>query len=240
MSMEISPEVVEASRFFDAENHQALADPRTHLIVGDGRSHLLLSTEQYDVIMSEPSNPWIAGVASLFTREFFQGARARLAPGGIICQWAHTYTISARDLRSIVATFTSVFPNGTAWMVNDNDVLMIAAVDPVEPLLGNIEKNWTRVERRRKPCRGRRNGSLLRAVAVHCGSGRPRTLRAGADILDDDRMRLEFSAPRELHNASAGENDASLASVADAIRAIDHPRAEGARNGRAVARREPT
>ncbi|MFN7981244.1 MAG: fused MFS/spermidine synthase [Vicinamibacterales bacterium] len=142
--VEISPEVVEASSFFDAENHKALSDPRTHLIVGDGRSHLLLSTSQYDVIISEPSNPWIAGVASLFTREFFEGARARLAPGGIICQWAHTYTISERDLRSIVATFTSVFPNGTAWMVNDNDVLMVASLDPVVPMLGNIESHWSR------------------------------------------------------------------------------------------------
>ena len=63
---------MEASSFFESENHQALSDPRTHLIVGDGRSHLLLSTQQYDVIISEPSNPWIAGVASLFTREFFR------------------------------------------------------------------------------------------------------------------------------------------------------------------------
>ena len=62
--VEISPEVVDASRFFERENRRALADPRTHLIVGDGRSHLLLSRRQYDVIISEPSNPWIAGVAA--------------------------------------------------------------------------------------------------------------------------------------------------------------------------------
>jgi spermidine synthase len=90
----------------------ALADPRTHLIVGDGRSHLALSNQKYDVIVSEPSNPWIAGVSSLFTKEFFESARERLAPGGIICQWANAYNISEQDLKSIVATFTSVFPNG--------------------------------------------------------------------------------------------------------------------------------
>ena len=87
---------MEASRFFTAENHDALSDPRTNLIVGDGRSHLLLTRRQYDVIISEPSNPWIAGVAALFTREFFEGARARLAPGGILCQWANAYNISDR------------------------------------------------------------------------------------------------------------------------------------------------
>ena len=117
--------MIEASRFFAAENHDALSDPRTRLIVGDGRSHLLLSQRTYDVIISEPSNPWIAGVSALFTREFFLAARDRLAPGGIICQWANAYNISDRDLRSIVATFLSVFPDGTAWLVGADDVLLV-------------------------------------------------------------------------------------------------------------------
>jgi spermidine synthase len=125
--IEISPEVVEASSLFAAENYHALSDPRTRLIVGDGRSHLALSNRRYDVLISEPSNPWIAGVAALFTREFFLSARSRLAPGGIICQWAHTYNITDRDLRSIVATFTSVFPDGTAWLIGQDDLLLVAA-----------------------------------------------------------------------------------------------------------------
>jgi spermidine synthase len=222
--IEISPEVVEASRFFESENHNALADPRINLIVGDGRSHILLSRQAYDVIISEPSNPWIAGVAALFTREFFEGARARLAPGGLICQWAHTYTISDRDLRAIVATFTSVFPNATAWMVNDNDLLMVGSVDDTLPPLENIELNWRR---------GNAATNLAEVGAAEpfdvlsLYSAGPIQLRAyatpagtPADVLDDDRMRLEFSAPRELHNASAGSNDASLASMA---RAEDAP-----------------
>ena len=211
--VEISPEVVEASRFFEVENHNALSDPRTHLIVGDGRSHLLLSRQQYDVIISEPSNPWIAGVASLFTREFFQGARARLAPGGIICQWAHTYTISERDLRSIVATFTSVFPNGTAWMVNDNDVLMVASLEPVVPMLQNIESHWTRATAATNLAEV---GAIEPFDVLSLFAAGPAELAkygAGADILDDDRMRLEFSAPREIHNASTGDNDASFAAI---------------------------
>lgn len=213
--VEISPEVVEASRFFDAENHQALSDPRTHLIVGDGRSHLLLTRRQYDVIISEPSNPWIAGVASLFTREFFEGARARLAPGGVICQWAHTYTMSEQDLRSIVATFTAVFPNGTAWMVNDNDVLMVASLDPILPRLDNIEKHWTRGHTAENLAEvGATEPFHVLSLFLAGPEGLAR-YSAGADILDDDRMRLEFSAPRELHNASAGNNDASFASASD-------------------------
>lgn len=218
--VEISPEVVEASRFFEVENHKALEDPRTNLIIGDGRSHILLSRQKYDVIISEPSNPWIAGVAALFTKEFFEGAKAHLAPGGLICQWAHTYTISQQDLRAIVATFTSVFPNGTAWMVNGNDLLMVGSQDGAPQALGNIEAHWSR---------GSAAANLAEVAATEpfdvlsLFAGTGRELQAFAqgtdgtvDILDDDRMRLEFSAPRELHQASAGANDASLASIAKA------------------------
>ena len=130
--LEISPGVVEASRFFEAENNRALADPRTRLIVGDGRTHLMLGRQSYDVIVSEPSNPWMAGIASLFTREFFEGARDRLTPGGVLCQWAHTYDISSSDLKSIVATFLSVFPNGTLWLVGDADVLLVGSTEPLD------------------------------------------------------------------------------------------------------------
>ena len=99
--VEISPEVVEASHLFTAENHRALDDPRTRLILGDGRSHLAaVFARNTTSIISEPSNPWMAGVAALFTREFFAAVRDRLAPGGIVCQWAHTYDIS--DRRSAV------------------------------------------------------------------------------------------------------------------------------------------
>ena len=142
--LEISPEVVEASRYFTVENHDALSDPRTNLIVGDGRSHLLLTRRQYDVIISEPSNPWIAGVAALFTREFFEGARARLAPGGILCQWANAYNISDPDLRSIIATFIAVFPHGTVWLVGGDDVLMMASDGPLDERLARMRDNWSR------------------------------------------------------------------------------------------------
>ena len=217
--VEISPEVVDASRFFERENRRALADPRTHLIVGDGRSHLLLSRRQYDVIISEPSNPWIAGVAALFTREFFEGARARLAPGGVICQWAHTYTMSEQDLRAIVATFIAVFPQGSAWMVNDNDLLMVASLDPIEPRLATLDAHWTR---------GQAAESLAAVGAVEpftvlsLYAGGPDALARFANhapVLDDDRMRLEFSAPREIHNREASRNDVSFASTVDAAQA---------------------
>ena len=127
--VEISPEVIEASAYFEHKNRGVLKRPGLRLLVGDGRSHLRLSPRKYDVIVSEPSNPWMAGVAALFTREFFEAARARLRPGGVFCQWAHTYEIAEEDLRSIVRTFSSVFPDGTMWLVGDADLLLIGLPD---------------------------------------------------------------------------------------------------------------
>ena len=211
--VEISPEVVEASRFFVAENYDALKDPRTNLIVGDGRSHLLLAERKYDVIISEPSNPWIAGVAALFTREFFAGARARLADGGIMCQWANAYNISDADLRAIAATFTSVFPFGTVWLVGGDDVLFVGSAAPLDGALANIERNW----RRPGVADDLAKVSVLDPFSIlSLFMGGPAELgryTKGAAGFTDDRMTLEFSAPRELHRRSSGENAAALTTL---------------------------
>lgn len=212
--IEISPEVVEASKFFAEENHHALDDPRTHLIVGDGRSHVLLADRQYDVIVSEPSNPWIVGVAALFTREFFEAARARLAPGGLICQWAHTYNIAEADLRSIVATFTSVFPNATMWLIGGDDILMIAGAEPLDDRLPGIERHWQRpgVAADLAEAGVQEPFSVLSLYA-----GGPKSLAAygqGAATLTDDRMTLEFSGPRELHRSASEDNSVGLRRLA--------------------------
>lgn len=230
--VELSPEVVEASQFFTAENHNALSDPRTHLIVGDGRSHLLLAKRRYDVIISEPSNPWIAGVAALFTREFFVAARNRLAPGGIICQWAHTYNISDHDLRSIVATFTSVFPNGTVWMVGQDDVLLVASADALDARLANIERSWSRP--------GVAEDLQTVGVVEPFGlwslfAGGPKELgryAAATALQTDDRMALEYSGPREMDSRGAAENAAQLLQL---LRPEDGPSLVHDRLGRATA-----
>jgi spermidine synthase len=218
--IEISPEVVKASAFFKTENGNALADPRTHLIVGDGRSHLALTNQQYDVIVSEPSNPWIAGVSSLFTKEFFASAKQRLAPGGVICQWANAYNISEPDLKSIVATFTSVFPNGTVWLVGGDDVLLLASLEPIDILLrqgfggqadaAQLPAKMTRPEVA-ADLKSVGIGDTFSILSLYIG-GPPELARyaAGAPIFTDDRMTLEFSAPRQLHNRNAGENGATL------------------------------
>jgi spermidine synthase len=208
--LELSPEVIEAARLFADDHHRALDDPRARVIAGDGRTHFVLGRSQYDVIISEPSNPWVAGVASLFTREFFEAARRRLAAGGILCQWAHTYDIRPADLRSIAATFASVFPHGTLWLVGAGDLLLIGSDR-------SLEADWEEVA-----ARMRRAGVAadLAGVAVTDAAslfsmyvGGPAELRAfaaGASLQSDDRTALEFTAPMSLYSSAGAENAATL------------------------------
>ena len=211
--VEISPEVVEASAYFETENSHALADPRTRLIVGDGRSHLLLGSRQYDVIISEPSNPWMAGVASLFTREFFAAARDRLVPGGILCQWAHTYNISDADLRSIAATFLDTFPNGSAWLVGESDLLLIGSHEPIAALERGVETAWDRPG----------VAADLSGVSVHDayslltlfvaqGVDLQRYANGGV-IQTDAALSLEYSAPRAIYGRYQEANVNALRAI---------------------------
>src|SRR5262249_27094764 len=162
-------------------------------------------------------NPWIAGVASLFTREFFLMARARLAPHGMICQWAHTYNISDEDLRAIVTTFTSVFPNATLSLVGGDDVILVASNDDSDDLAKrwgtDIARHWERPEAAADLATvGASEPSLVSSLFI----AGPRELlpyTAIGDILTDDRMALEFSGPRALHVSSAEENGNALHSL---------------------------
>jgi spermidine synthase len=212
--LEISPQVVEASRHFASENHNAIDDRRTRLILGDGRTHLLLTDKKYDVIVSEPSNPWMAGIATLFTREFFAAAKDRLAPGGVLCQWAHTYDISTRDLQSIVATFLSVFPDGALWLVGDGDVLLIGSSAPIEPLLDGVERAWQRpVAKDDLASVGAKHPYEVLSMFIAQGS-RLAQWAAGAPVQSDNRAALEFSGPQSIFGQTNADNASLLRALA--------------------------
>jgi spermidine synthase len=213
--LEISPEVAAASRFFEPENGAALRDPRTRLILGDGRTHILLGRTQYDAIISEPSNPWMAGIAALFTREFFVAAKARLTPGGVLCQWAHTYDISGDDLKSIVGTFASVFPDATLWLVGDGDVLLIGSN---QPLLAQVAAIPSRLATRETAAAnlatvGARDAFALTSLLIAEGAG-VRAFSAGARLQTDDYAPVEFTGPRAIFSRGGTDNTAALRALA--------------------------
>ncbi len=213
-TIEISREVIEASQHFARENRQGLADARSRLIVGDGRSHMMLGRTAYDVVISEPSNPWIAGIAGLFTREMFDAIRSRLAPGGIVCQWAHAYDMSDADLRSIVATFIDVFPHAMLWSVGGSDVLLVGSEQSIESRLPLMRSAWRRPGVSADLATVRVNGpDVLLSFAAADARGL-RAFAAGDAIQRDDRLALEFSGPRSIFGRSAGTGVEALRALA--------------------------
>ena len=92
--VEIEPAAVASSRFFEHVNNRPLSDPRLHVIIDDARTYLRVNPATYDMIISEPSHPWVPGVANLFTREFFAWGRQRLKDDGVFVQWVQIYQLN--------------------------------------------------------------------------------------------------------------------------------------------------
>ncbi len=124
---ELEPAVLEAKKYFAPFSEGAFDDPRLKLVEDDGRSFILGSPHPYDVIVSEPSNPWIAGIGNLYTRDFYQGCRERLAPGGLMGQWFHLYAMSPNEIDLVFRTFFSVFPEGALYRTGPGDILLIGS-----------------------------------------------------------------------------------------------------------------
>jgi spermidine synthase len=199
-ALEPSPEVVRAAEQFAKENHQALNDPRTHVIIGDGRTHLRLAHRGYDVILSAPPEPWMAGAAASVTRELFEAARDRLNPGGLFCQWTHASHASQADVQSIVATFADVFPGGSLWLVGDRDLLLVGGREPIEPRLGNVSRAWLRpgVAQDLADVDVRDPFSVLSLLAAQGDA--LNTLGGNVPRQADDLPVVELSAPRGLYD----------------------------------------
>jgi len=131
--VEISKGVIAASRYFKKYNYNALTKDRVNLIVGDGRHHLKRTAKKYNLIISQPSNPWIKGVANLFTKEYYGLMYQRLKSNGVVCQWIPSYHMSKRMLAIIIKTFRTYFPNVTLWTSSVvGDLFLIASKSALE------------------------------------------------------------------------------------------------------------
>ena len=111
-------------------NHHVLDDPRTHLWREDARTVLKLRPQHYDVIITEPSNPWTVGVGSVFSREFYELAASRLKPGGVMAQWFHLYEMQDSLVELVMRTFSSVFPYVEVWDTGVGDIVILGSKQP--------------------------------------------------------------------------------------------------------------
>ena len=193
--VELEPAVVEASRFFHSAAEDPLDDPRSKLIVGDARTHLAHGGGRYDLIVSEPSNPWIAGVNNLFTVDFYREVKRRLEPDGVFCQWIQLYELSPQTFGSMVATFLEVFPEGHVFCDWPDVDLLLVAAPPGRRL--DLERLRTPAARRMLDIARIRAPEDL--AAYYAGSlADLRAAAAGAPLNRDDRPFVEYRAPRDL------------------------------------------
>jgi hypothetical protein len=126
VTIEIEPRMVEASRVFYPANRRVFDDPRSRHVFDDAKSYFAAANRTYDIIMAEPSNPWVSGVSGLFTDEFYARVRGYLAPGGVLGQWLHTYELTDDLVLSVLSAIHRNFSDYDVYAVNLADLLIVA------------------------------------------------------------------------------------------------------------------
>lgn len=202
-AFEIEPAVIEASRFFEPDNGKPLDDPRVHLVMGDARNELRRGDGLYDLIVSEPSNPWLTGVSNLFTLEFFEIAASRLKQEGVVCQWFHLYGMSEESTRSLIATFRRVFPHTIAF--KDRDLILLGSRHPIRLSLERLGELYRNQEVGESLARAGMKYPSDVLVSMTLDAEGAELFSAGAPINTDDDMRLELRAPRSLYTDHVDE-----------------------------------
>ena len=197
--VELEPVVVDIATYYNPVNRNAMSNEKHHTSVGDAREVLLTTKEQYDVIFSEPSNPYRAGIASLYTRDFYTAAAQRLRKNGLFVQWMQMYSIDTRTMKTIYGTITSVFPNVDTWTTTEGDIVLVASRDPIV-----YDANQIRSRLAQEPYRSGTHyawrAESAEGVMAHFVASEKLATAAGADaqLNTDDRQVIEFSFARSL------------------------------------------
>jgi len=198
--VELEPAIAEVARACAPVNRDVLAHPRVFMRYGDAREVLMTTPETYDLVFSEPSNPYRAGIASLFTREFYRSAAARLRPGGLFLQWMQAYEVDDRTIYSVLTTLHSVFPSVSIWQTLGNDLLLVGSfADPAydaarlsarvgeEPFRSALRGAWSVDSLEGVLARHVAAPPLIAAIAAE-----------GHEVNTDDRNPVEFGFARTV------------------------------------------
>jgi spermidine synthase/Flp pilus assembly protein TadD len=191
----------------NSRHASVLEDPRVHVIPTDGRNYILATPEEYDVITAEPSNPWIAGVANLYTREFYQVVKSKIKDDGIFAQWFHNYSMSPDDFRMVFRTFAETFPYVSLWGMKESDFLLVGSKKEQVFDYPAVKKIYDSNKVLQSDL------DYLGLSDVYAVQGFYRMDRdgflafsKGASINTDDGAQLEFSAPKNLRRATTELN----------------------------------
>ncbi|MBI4523661.1 MAG: fused MFS/spermidine synthase [Deltaproteobacteria bacterium] len=205
--LEIEPAMVEAAKFFGEKNGKILEDSRVRIIPTDGRNYMMATPRFYDLIISEPSNPWLAGVASLFTRDFYAVAKRKLKPDGLFAQWIHNYSMSPDDFRMVLRTFAEAFPHVSMWNMQESDFLLVGSLREQRFDYPALKEIFLKNQTLRDDFAELGLSDVYAALGFY-RMGKNELLRfvEGAEYNTDDNALLEFSAPRSLGKSTSELN----------------------------------
>jgi spermidine synthase len=193
------PEVV--STYFSEHNFAVVTNPRVEVVIDDARHYILTSDEKFDAITSDPLDPWVKGAATLYTKEFFEVVRDHLNPGGVVTLFVQLYESNPAAVKSEVATFFEVFPNGAIFgNTHEGKGYDMVMVGQVEPLRIDVDA----IEARLRTPEYARVAHSLGEIGIHSAvdlfanyAGRASDLRPwlrDAVINRDRNLRLQYLA----------------------------------------------
>ena len=203
---EIEQAVVNAGRFFADVNHQVEDMPNVTMVHNDARNYLAGIDKRYSLIVSEPSNPWLAGIAGLFTKDFYALAKDHLEEDGIFVQWIQMYSLSSENTRMILATLLEEFEYAEVWESVPSDLIVLASNKPLK-----FSSDW-RERLKRDPERWKEYSERLwisspDELLAHRRGGINNQIKGLSDFRNtDNRPRLEFTAPWSLYEDTITEN----------------------------------
>ena len=204
---EIEPAIARVAQECALLNHNVLAHPKVHVAFNDAREVVQTTRRQYDLIASEPSNPYRAGVASLYTRDFYEAARQRLKPGGLFVQWLQGYEIDIPTVRMVLATLHGVFPHVEVWEAKPDDLVLVCSADPLSYDLARLQ---SRVELPavREALRVGWRTTRVEGVLAHYVAGEKYVAavaqQPAAEVNTDNQNLLEYSFARSIVPGAAG------------------------------------
>jgi spermidine synthase len=201
-----------ATRYFAKENNNVLNDPRVEMVYDDARHYVLTTREKFDVITSDPIHPWVKGSATLYSKEYFDLVKQHLNPGGIVTQWVPLYETDLSTVKSELATFFDVFPNGTVWG-NDNggggyDTVLLGQAEATRIDVDQLQAKLDRPDEARVAQSMYDVGfnSAIALLSTYAGQGPDlRSWLADAAINRDGNLRLQYLAGMALNNSMEGD-----------------------------------
>jgi spermidine synthase len=200
-----------ATQYFGKENYNVMHDPRVQIVYDDARHFVLTTREKFDIITSDPIHPWVKGSATLYSKEYFELVKQHLNPGGIVTQWVPLYESDTRTVKSEVATFFDVFPNGSIWGNDNNgtgyDTVLLGQVDPPKIDVDAIEQRLSRPDYAAvvQSMRDVGFGSVVDLLATYAGQRQDLLpWLEGAEINRDGNLRLQYMAGLALNVSMEG------------------------------------